>query len=106
MSAKVKHSRRAAKQTTRQLDLFIAKPETPLITVRVKMDRSIDRDRPCCLNFCIVRPADGPHAGELICADCGQHRAWLSNTTALWIEDVITRFGAPTAPIVVRKSQV
>jgi len=35
----------------------------------------------------------------------GEHRGWLSATTAQWIEHVVTRFGAPTTPIVVRKSE-
>src|SRR5262249_10648520 len=34
------------------------------------------------------------------CASCGQHRGWLSKSTAQWIEHVAMRFGAPT--IVVR----
>jgi hypothetical protein len=40
----------------------------------------------------------------LICADCGHHRGWLSKSTAQWIGSVITRFGAPTTPIVVRRT--
>ena len=32
-----------------------------------------------------------------------QHRGWLSKSTAEWIASVITKFGAPTTPIVVRK---
>jgi hypothetical protein len=86
----------------RQLDLFIAEPASPILGLHVKIDRPIDRDRPCCENVCAIGPAKGPHAGELICADCGRHRGWLSKTTARWIEDVISRFGAPTTPIVVR----
>jgi hypothetical protein len=86
-----------------QLNLFTTVVE-PLVGLRVKMDRPVDRDRPCCRNFCTIGPAKGPHAGELICADCSQHRGWLSKPTAHWIESVITRFGAPTTPIVVRYS--
>jgi hypothetical protein len=89
----------------RQLDLFIAEPETPLVGLRVKLDRSADRDRPCCRNLCTLTPRKGSHAAGLLCVDRGQHRGWLSNTTAHWIENVIERFGAPTTPIVVRKSQ-
>jgi hypothetical protein len=80
--------------------------ETPLVGLRVRLDRPVDRYRPCCRNLCIIGPAKGPHAGELICADCGQHRGWISNTTAYWIENVISRFGAPTTPIVVRRSHI
>jgi len=82
-------------------DLFGA---PTLLGLKVKLDRPIDRERPCCLNICTVGPARGPHAGELICASCGQHRGWLSKSTAHWIESVVTRFGAPTTPIVVRKA--
>jgi hypothetical protein len=86
----------------RQLYLFVAEPEWSLAGLRVKMERPIDRGRPCCRNFCTIAPANEPHAGDLICADCGLHRGWLSKTTARWIESVIERFGAPTTPIVVR----
>jgi hypothetical protein len=82
-------------------DLFGA---PTLIGLKVKLDRPVDRKRPCCLNVCTIEPARGPHAGELVCTGCGQHRDWLSKSTAQWIEHVITRFGAPTTPIVVRKS--
>ena len=95
---------RAGAARNRQLDLFVAEPETPLIGLRVKLDRPVDRDRPCCSNICSIGPGKGPHAGELICGDCAQHRGWLSKTTAHWIEDVIARFGAPSVPIVVRSS--
>jgi hypothetical protein len=86
----------------RQLNFSVAEPEMPLAGLRVKMGRPIDRDQPCCRNFCSIAPANEPHGGELICAGCGQHRGWLSKTTAHWIESVISRFGAPTTPIVVR----
>jgi hypothetical protein len=86
----------------RQLDFFVAEPPSPLAGLRVRMDRPIDRDNPCCRNHCIIGSAKGPHAAELTCADCGQHRGWLSKTTTHWIERVIERFGAPRELIVVR----
>src|SRR5215510_16025349 len=73
-----------------------------LTGLKIKLDRPIDRERPCCLNICTIGAARGPHTGELRCADCGQHRGWLSNSTAQWIEHVASRFGAPATPIVVR----
>ena len=79
-------------------------PASPLIGLKVRLDRPVDRERPCCHNICNIGPAKGPHAGELHCADCGQYRGWLSKPTAAWIEHVVTRFGAPTAPIIVRMS--
>jgi hypothetical protein len=89
-----------------QRDLF---PTTPaaassLIGCRIRLDRPVDREQPCCNNVCIIGAGKGPHAGALHCADCGQHRGWLSKTTAQWIESVVTRFGAPDGPIIVRKS--
>ena len=82
-------------------DLFGA---PTLLGLKVKLDRPIDRERPCCRNVCIIGAGKGPHPGELRCADCGQHRGWLSKSTAQWIEHVATRFRAPTTPVVVRKS--
>jgi hypothetical protein len=75
-----------------------------LIGLQVRLDRPADRERPCCKNICTIGAARGPHAGELRCSGCGQHRGWLSKSTARWIEHVVTRFGAPTTPIVVRAS--
>jgi hypothetical protein len=33
-----------------------------------------------------------------------QHRGRLSKPTAHWIEQIATRFGAPSTPIIVRKA--
>jgi hypothetical protein len=88
-----------------QHDMFPTAPaaDNSLVGLKVKLDRPVDRERPCCNNVCIIRAGKGPHAGALHCADCGQHRGWLSKSTAQWIEHVATRFGAP-ATIVVRKA--
>src|SRR5262245_8651173 len=67
------------------------------VALKIKLDRLVDRERPCCGNVCTVTAA-----GELVCINCGQHRGQLSKSTAQWIEHVATRFGAPTTPIVVR----
>jgi hypothetical protein len=77
-----------------------------LVGLKIKLDRPVDRDRPCCRNICIISAGKLPHAGALNCVDCGQQRGWLSNSTAQWIEHVMARFGAPITPIVVRKSQI
>jgi hypothetical protein len=76
-----------------------------VVGLKVKLDRPLDRNRPCCRNVCIISAGEEPHAGALHCADCGQPRGWLSKSTAQWIEHVVTRFGAPTTPIVVRKTR-
>jgi hypothetical protein len=84
-------------------DLF---GEPTLVGLKVKLDRPIDRERPCCRNVCIISAGKGPHAGALQCADCGQHRGWLSHETARWIALVVLKFGAPNGPILVRKAHV
>jgi hypothetical protein len=85
------------------LDMF-STAASKIVGLRVKLDRPVDREKPCCRNICVIGAAKGPHAGELRCAGCGQYRGWLSKSTAQWIESVITRFGAPTTPTVVRAS--
>jgi hypothetical protein len=90
-----------------QLNMFDAddaKGKNILVGLKVRLDRPIDKERPCCKNICTIGPGKGPHAGKLYCADCGQSRGWLSKPTARWIESVMTRFGAPTTPIVMRRS--
>jgi hypothetical protein len=72
-----------------------------IVGFKVQLDRDI---RPCCNNICTIGASKGPHAAGLRCDDCNQDRCWLSKSTAQWIEHVVTRFGAPTTPIVVRKS--
>jgi len=75
-----------------------------LTGLKVKLDRPVDRERPCCRNVCNIGPGKGPHAGELLCSGCGRHRGWLSKETAKWIAAVVSKFGAPTAPMIVRKA--
>src|SRR5262245_25007501 len=66
--------------------------------LKIRLDRPTDREHPCCRNICTITAG-----GELVCTDCNQRRAQLSEPTAHWIEHIATRFGAPTTPIVVRK---
>jgi hypothetical protein len=89
-----------------QHDMFPAAPAADggLVGLKVKLDHPVDRERPCCRNVCIISAGKGPHAGALHCVDCGKPRGWLSKPMAAWIENVISRFGAPVTPIVVRKS--
>jgi len=74
-----------------------------VIGLKIKLDRPVDRERPCCRNICSIDAGKGLHVGELRCIDCGRRRGWLSKPTAQWIEHIVTRFGAPATPIVVRK---
>jgi hypothetical protein len=85
-------------------DLF-ANDTGPIVGLRVKLDRPIDRDQPCCRNLCVIEPGRPPYAGALVCIDCGKRRGWLSQTTAHWIASVAVRFGAPRDLIVVRAAE-
>ena len=49
-----------------------------IVGLKIKLDRPIDRDRPCCRNVCIISAGKDPHAGALHCVDCGQRRGWIS----------------------------
>jgi hypothetical protein len=91
---------------TAQPDMFPVPPPAGggLIGLKFKLDRPTDRANPCCDNICTIKAGKGPHAGALHCASCGRFRGWLSKPTAAWIASVVARFGAPAAPLVVRKS--
>jgi len=50
-----------------------------IIGLKIRMDRPVDRERPCCRNICIISAGKGPHAGTLNCADCSQRRGGSVN---------------------------
>jgi hypothetical protein len=83
-------------------DLF---SEPTLVGLKVRLARPVDIENPCCENICTILPGQGPHAGELVCTDCHRHRGWLSKTTADWLMGVVSKFGAPDSPIVVRRAR-
>jgi hypothetical protein len=74
---------------------------SPLFGMQVR----IERQKACCASpdVAIIGHSRGPHFAELKCVACGQHRGWLSKSTAQWIETVINKFGAPDTPIVLRR---
>jgi hypothetical protein len=77
-----------------QLDL-LPHVESPAIGMLVELDRTIDRERPCHDNLALVHAGRGPHAAELRCATCNQHRGWLPKAAADFIATTGARFGAP-----------
>jgi hypothetical protein len=84
-------------------DLF-GNPVMPLLLVR--LDRQIDRDRPCCSNVAVVGPGKAQHAAELRCAGCHAHRGWLRREALDFLAGLSQRFGAPTEPIILRDQQI
>src|SRR5262245_31919676 len=91
---------------TAQHDMFGADPSIgSLVGIKVKLDRPVDRERPCCGNVCIISPSKAQHTAELRCAGCGSHRGWASKQTLNFISETIGRFGAPSDPIIVRQPE-
>ena len=87
------------------LDLF-GEPTAPPAQI-VRLDRSIDRERPCCQNLATIRPTpDGPHAAELRCAGCDRHRGWLPKEAMSFLAEVARLWGAPTTPITLRDNSI
>ncbi|WFU37595.1 hypothetical protein QA640_24315 [Bradyrhizobium sp. CB82] len=80
-----------------------AQSSLPLIALVIKLDRLIDRERPCCDNVAVIG-SDAKHNASLVCAACGSHRGWLSTPAITFILETLQRFGRPTEPIVLRSS--
>jgi hypothetical protein len=72
----------------------------------VRLDRSTDRERPCCENLATIRPGKGPHGAELRCARCGRHRGWLPKGATEFLDDIANRFDNPAEPIVLRDNSI
>jgi hypothetical protein len=78
-----------------------------VVGLTVRLDRAIERERPCHNNLAVIRGGKPPHAGELRCAAaCGAHRGWLSLATRDFILETVRRFGAPVEPITVRQQEM
>src|SRR5262249_53181929 len=75
------------------------------VGLKVKLDRDIDREKPCHDNLAVIHPGKAQHAGEFRCAICGAHRGWCSQATHNLICETVRRFGAPGEPIIVRQNQ-
>jgi hypothetical protein len=76
-----------------------------LIGLKVKLDRDVDQQQPCCENIATIHPGKAQHAGELRCAHCDRHRGWIPHATRNFILETVRRFGAPREPIIVRQHQ-
>jgi hypothetical protein len=78
----------------------------PAIGMTVRLDREIDRQRPCHYNYAIVCAGKPPHAAELRCSACNAHRGWLPKAALVFIVEMTARFGAPAKPLVLRNSTI
>ena len=95
--------RRLADRRAGQLELF-CQPATPL----PPRDRThgllvqLPTACRCDCEFAVVGEGKAMHAASLCCVECGVHRGWLSHATYKFITEIITQFGRPTEPIVIR----
>ena len=84
-----------------QLDLF--DPPSSLLGLRVV------RSDPCpkCRSFtAAIGTGKPPHCASLICAVCHHFVAWLPKAEHDFITSVVTEFGHPTEPIVLRSGRL
>jgi hypothetical protein len=87
-----------------QFDLFAIPtdraPDTnPLLDLKVVLPDFCPK---CRSGMAIIGPGKGPHVASLTCAGCRHHRGWLSKQKADFIKQIISTFGRPTEPIVIR----
>lgn len=80
---------RAAHQSV--LPLGAAEADDPLVNLHIRLDRSCDREKPCCDNVGIVTAGAGPHTHGIRCAKCGRHRDWLKGKASARMRDLLTR---------------
>jgi hypothetical protein len=75
---------------------------------RVRLARSIDRERPCCENLAVIHPAKhaSPHAAESRCANCGKHRGWMARRAYEFLVELTQRYGPSPRPITLRDSTI
>ena len=78
----------------------------PPVGLRVKLDRTIDRLRPCHDNIATVDHGRAHHCAGLRCCQCGRHRGWLPREGFQFLADLTQRFGASAEPIILRDQQI
>ena len=65
---------------------------SPLVGLKLKLERKTDIKGACCKGFGIVHAGKGPHAAELRCSGCGKHKGWLDKLTVNRLLDVLAHF--------------
>jgi len=88
-----------------QIDMLDANRSDGIVGIKVRLDRDIDREKPCHDNIAVIGPPKAQHAGAFRCATCGAHRGWCSHATRDFILSTVRRWGAPDAPITVRQQE-
>jgi hypothetical protein len=71
----------------------------------VRLERHTDQIKRCCESLATINPGKGPHAAELKCSVCGQHRGWLPQEALDFVNTVAATLGAQD-PIVLRDNSI
>jgi hypothetical protein len=74
-----------------------------LFGLRAKL-QGADVCRHCGYPVAIINPPTGKHSADLRCAACNAVCGALSERTASFIRSVANKFGAPTSPIILRRT--
>jgi hypothetical protein len=72
----------------------------------VQLERRTDREKPCCGNIATIGAGKGPHAAELRCSVCGNHRGWLPQQAGDFLKGITEQFGIPAEPITLRDNSI
>jgi hypothetical protein len=78
----------------------------PPIGLRLKLDRTVDRLRPCHDNIAVIDRGCAVHSAGLRCCQCGRHRGWLPRQGFEFLSNITQRFGAPVEPIILRDRSI
>jgi hypothetical protein len=84
----------------RQPDFFGS--DDPLIGLRVKLARAVDRSAPCHDNVAEICSGRGPHCYALLCSMCGRFRGWLPKRAVDFFRETIRVAGVPRGPLIYR----
>ena len=80
--------------------------KSPIVGLRVRLDRHVDRLLACHDNIAIVGEGRGPHAAQLRCIQCNRHRGWLSHATFNFLSETVRLFGVPSELFVIHDASL
>jgi hypothetical protein len=63
----------------------------------------IETERKCCAGTATIETGAGDGMLNLVCAGCGTRRGRVSQQTAEFLLALVNKFGAPRAPIILRR---
>lgn len=56
----------------------------------------------CGCELAVIDEGKGPHVASLHCYKCDLHRGWVSHATHKFLTEIVTKFGRPVKPIILR----